>query len=165
MIVTVMKTTFEKAKPRAITYRSYKHFDRVGFRKDLKNELYSHADNINKYQQFESVFLNVLERHAPLKKKTVRANEAPYTSKAARKAIATRSRLENKFHRKRTEDSKRAFKKQKNDCSRLYKKERKKFYSKLDLQSITDTKRFWQTMKPFSSDKGMSKGYSCLNVI
>ena len=75
MIVTVMKTTFVKAKPRVITYRSYKHFDRVSFRKDLKNELYSHADNINKYQQFESVFLNVLGRHAPLKKKTVRANE------------------------------------------------------------------------------------------
>ena len=60
-----------------------------------------------------SVFLNVLERHAPLKKKTVRANEAPFTSKALRKAIATRSRLENIFHRKRTEDSKRSFKKQK----------------------------------------------------
>ena len=102
MIVTVMKTTFVKAKPRVITYRSYKHFENVSFRKDLKNELYSHADNINKYQQFESDFLNVLERHAPLKKKSVRASEVPYTSKALRKAIATRSRLENIFHRKRT---------------------------------------------------------------
>ena len=40
-------------------------------------------------------------------------------SKALRKAIVTRSRLENKFHRKRSEDRKGAFKKQKNivvDC-------------------------------------------------
>ena len=73
MIVTVMKATFEKAKPRLITYRSYRHFDGVRFRKDLKNELYSHADNINKYQQFESVFLNVVERHAPLKKKNCKS--------------------------------------------------------------------------------------------
>ena len=69
MSVPVMKTTFEKAKPPVITYRSCKHLDRVSFRKDLKDELYSHADNINKYQQFKSVFLNVLERHAPSEKK------------------------------------------------------------------------------------------------
>ena len=143
-----------KAKPGVITYRNYKHFNRVSFRKDLKNELYSHAYNINKYKQFESVFLNVLERHAPLKKKTVRSNEAPL-SKALRKAISMRSRLENIFHRKHTEDSKRAFKKQKSYCSRLYKKEIKKFYSNLDPKSITDTERFWEMMKPFFSDKGM----------
>ena len=159
MIVTVIKTTFMKANPRVITYRSYKHFDRVNFRKELKNKLYSHTDNINKYQQFESVFLNVLEGHDPLKKKTVRANEAPYMSKALRKAIATRSRLENIVHRKCTEDIRERFKKQKDYCSRLYKKEGKKFYSNLDPKSITDTKRFWQTMKPFFQIR------VCLNVI
>ena len=74
----VMKTTFAKTIPRVITYRSYKHFNMISFKKDLKNELYSHTDNINKYQQFEIVFLKVLERHAPIKEKTVRASEAPY---------------------------------------------------------------------------------------
>ena len=73
-------------------------------------------------------------------------------SKALRNAIATRSTLENIFHRKRTEDSKRAFKKQNKYCSRLYKKERKKFYSNLDPKSITDTKRFWQTI--YTIDRG-----------
>ena len=113
MIVTVMKTTFGKAKPREITYRSYKKFDNVSFRKDLKNELNCHADNINKYQLFEKVFLNVLERHAPINKKIGRANEAPYMTKALRKAIASRSRLENTFHLVRTKESRELFKKQK----------------------------------------------------
>ena len=46
-------------------------------------------------------------------------------SKALRKAIATRSRLEHRFHKTPTEEIKNAFKKQKHYCSKLYKKERK----------------------------------------
>ena len=45
------------------------------------------------------------------------------------------------------------YKKQKNFCSRLCKKERRKFYSELDIKNITDNKLFWKTMKPFLSDK------------
>ena len=92
-----------------------------------------------------------------IKKKIVRANDAPYMTKALRKAIATRSRLENEFHRKRTEESKLAFKKHKNYCTRLYKKERQKFYSNLDPKCILDNKKFWETMKPFFSNKGLNK--------
>ena len=67
-----------------------------------------------------------------MKKKVVGANEVPYMTKALRKAIATRSRLENRFHKTRTGNNKSTFKKQKNYCSRLYKKERKKIYTNLD---------------------------------
>ena len=49
------------------------------------------------------------------------------------------------------------YRKQRNYCSKLYKKERKKYYNNLDLKNITDNKLFWKTIKPFLSDKG-SKG-------
>ena len=157
MVVTVMKTTFPKSKPKVIFYRSYKKFDKEKFREDLKNELNLETENSTKYQLFEKTFLEVLERHAPLKRKNLRANEVPYMTKALRKAIATRSRLENRFHRLKTSDSMKAFRKQRNYCSRLYKKERKRFYVNLDSKCITDNKKFWQTMKPFFTDKGLSK--------
>ena len=64
-----MKTTFLKAKPREITYRSYKNFDKVIFKKGLKNEICLHTDNNNLYQPFENAFLKVLDKHAPIKKK------------------------------------------------------------------------------------------------
>ena len=44
-------------------------------------------------------------------------------------------------------------KKHENFCSKLYKKERKKFYSQLDIKNVTDDKLFWKTMKPFLSEK------------
>ena len=42
-------------------------------------------------------------------------------------------------------------------CSKLYKKERKKYYTNLDLKKITDSNKFWKTTKPFFSDKGANE--------
>ena len=49
-----------------------------------------------------------------------------------------------------------AYKKQRNYCSRLYKKERKKYYAKLNVKKVMDNKEFWKTVKPFLSDRGNS---------
>ena len=157
MILTVLKTTFQKAKPREIIYRCYKHFDQNKFRDELGQKLLLLCNSDKGYDQFEIVILNILNKHAPLKKKVVRANEVPYMTKALRKAIANRSRLENRYYREKTDVSRIAYKKQKNYCSRLYKRERKRFYTNLDMRCITDSRKFWKTMKPFFSDKGLGK--------
>ena len=101
------------------------------------------------------MFLDCLNHHAPLKKRVVHANEVPYMTKALRKAIATRSRLENRYYHHKTTESKWVYKKQKNYVSRLYKIEieRRKYYTNSDIKKITDNKLFWSTMKPFFSDK------------
>ena len=151
LVVTVLKTNFKKSKPKEIIYRSYKNFDRYAFREQLRHKL----ENCDDYITFEKNILEVLNEHAPLKKKVLRANEVPYMTKSLRKAIATRSRLENTYYKNKTEDSKTSYKKHRNYCSRLYKKERKKFYKTLDIKNVTDNKLFWKTMKPFFSDKGV----------
>ena len=38
-------------------------------------------------------------------------------------------------------------------CSKLYKKERIKFYSNLKLNQITDNKRYWKAIRPLLTDK------------
>ena len=82
------------------------------------------------------------------------SGSAPGTSNL-RKAIATRPRLQNRFFRNKTYENKSAYVKQRNYCSRLYKSERKKYYSNLDIKFLTD-KRFSNLMKPFVSDKGIT---------
>ena len=93
--------------------------------------------------------------YTPLKKKTFRANHAPYMTKALRKAIMKRSELESKYFKKSTENNKLMYRKQRNFCSKLYKKERKKYYNNLDLNDIADNKKFWKTVKPFLSNKSI----------
>ena len=45
------------------------------------------------------------------------------------------------------------YKKHKNFCSRLYKKERKKYFDTLDVNKITDNKAFWKNIQPLFSEK------------
>ena len=54
----------------------------------------------------------------------------------------------------KSEKSFKAYKKQKNFCSRLYKKERKQFFNNLNPSFVNDNKLFWKTTKPFFSRKG-----------
>ena len=158
MIITVLKTTFPKAKPKVIFYRDYSKFIDNDFRNDLRGKL---QDLRTKdYESFENTFLEVLNIHAPHKKKVVRANQKPYVTKQFRKAIMRRSCLQNKFHKNRTEENRQAFKRQKNYCNRLYKRERRKFYSNLNLNDIVDNKIFWKITKPLFSNKG-----GCINDI
>ena len=104
-------------------------------------------------ETFDEKFLKVLNKHAALKKKFIRINHVPYMTKNLRKAIMKRSQLENKYIRNSTVENMNKYKKNKNFYSKLYKKERKKFHSQLDIKNITENKLFWKTMKPFLSDK------------
>ena len=141
-----------KSQPKEITYRDYKQFDPSKFKKELKNVLTK--ENIDSCTNFDEQFLKVLNIHAPLKRKLLRTNHAPYISKKLQKATMRRSYLEKIYLRKRTDHCLKAYKKQKNYCSRLYKKERKNFFSRLNPSFVKDNKLFWKTVKSFFSNKG-----------
>ena len=98
MIITVLKTKFKKAKSKEIIYRTFRNFDKRIFTNDLKNCLV----NCKSIIEFESKFLGVIDKHAPRKKKVVRATDVPYMTKTLRKAIADRSRLENRYYKSKT---------------------------------------------------------------
>ena len=92
-ILTALKTSFLKSAPEKILYRNYKNFNSNSFKSDLKKELkYTES-----YESFENVFLNVLQRHAPLKTKVVRENYPPYMNRTLRKAIIKRLELDRKY--------------------------------------------------------------------
>ena len=67
MIVTVLKITFPKAKPKVLTYRDYSNFLEDKFRNDLRVNLQN--VKVKDYESFEKVFLDVLNNHAPHKKR------------------------------------------------------------------------------------------------
>ena len=108
---------------------------------------------VDNYRSFGNVFIDVLNRHAPIRKKVIRANHAPYVTKGLRKAIMKRSQLEKIYFKKRTQESFKKYRKQKNYCSRLNKRERKSFFESIDSSKITDKKTFWKNNQPFFSEK------------
>ena len=88
LALTVFKTSIPKGNPRQITYRDYKKFDSLKFNNELKNVLT--IENIDNCTKFDEKFLEVLNKHAPLKKKLLRANHVSNVSKALRKSIMRR---------------------------------------------------------------------------
>ena len=97
--------------PKVVLYRDYSKFVENHFRIDLKVKL-REIWEIN-YSSFENIFLSVLNKHTPYKKKVVRANQKPYLTKQLRKAIMNRSSLEHKFYKCQTTENHQAYKKQK----------------------------------------------------
>ena len=90
-----MKMSFKNHSPTERHYRDYKHFDWSKFKNNLNEKL---SDGISNYESFETTFTEVLNKHAPLRKKHLRANHAPYITKTLRKVmIMHRSQLEKKY--------------------------------------------------------------------
>ena len=98
--------------------------------------------------------MRLLDHHAPLKKKFLRANNAPYITKKLRKAIMKRCQLEKTYFKTFSEKSLKAYRKQKNYVSRLYKKERKIVFDSLNPSIISGNRKFWKNIKPLFSNKG-----------
>ena len=97
--------------------------------------------------KFDEIFLKVLNSHAPLKSKTLRANHAPYVLIALQKTITKGSYLENVYFKNRDDHSLRRYRKQMNYCSRLYEEERKKFFKNVNTLFVSNNKLFLKTMK------------------
>ena len=76
--------------------------------------------------------------------------------KALTKAIMCRSQLEKKYFKTKSQTDLKLYKKQKDFCDQLCKKERSKHFELLDMKNVLVKKRFQKTMKPFLSDKNTS---------
>ena len=67
MTITILKSTFQKSKPKKIIYRDYSKFEENNFKTELKIKLEN--KNIKDYETFENIFLTVLNKYAPCKKR------------------------------------------------------------------------------------------------
>ena len=80
-------------------------------------------------------------------------NQSPFMNETLTKAIMHRSKLRNKFLKKRTEENRRNYSKQKNLCVTLLRKSKREYFGNLDEKKICDNKKFWSVVKPILSNK------------
>ena len=155
MTITVLKKYFKKKDPITITYRDLKSFDGSKFREDIRIQLEKIGEL--KIDDFKQVFVSTWNSHAPIKKKVVRGNNAPFMNKTLSKAFMHRARLKNRYHKFPTEKNKTLYKKHRNFCVSLLKKEKINYYNNLDLKVFEDNKMFWRAVKPLFSEKVKSQ--------
>ena len=83
LVVTVLKSNFPKLPPNIIIYRSYKNFSNDLLQDDLNSLLskeYMTLEFIS-LRSFTKIFIEVLHKHAPIKKKYIRANHTNLVTK------------------------------------------------------------------------------------
>ena len=64
LVMSVFKTTFSKSEPKEIIYGNFKKFNE-GFNQELRGRF--STELVDNYSSFENVFIDVLNRHAPIK--------------------------------------------------------------------------------------------------
>ena len=131
---TVLKTYFQKAKPRTIKYRDCKHFDNNNFRDELIRDLSSNNIQSDDLTQFINISKMTLEKKAPSNERYVRYNQAKFMNKILQKAIMNCSRLLNKYKKVKTEATRSSYKRKRNFGVKLLRRTKKELYNNLNVK-------------------------------
>ena len=95
--MTSFCSTYERLRPTKIQQGSYKKFNEADFLKDITDAHFDKClkirDSEAAYDSFKGTFLSITNKHAPLKTKMIRGNQAPFMTKELSKQIMIRSRL------------------------------------------------------------------------
>ena len=116
-----MKILLRQTKTKDVYYRNYKKFNEPNFLNDVKNCDFSlKIDGRNEnYDFLTNTFIDIVNNHAPLKKKFIRGNQAPFMTRNLRKKIYTRSRFRKKICKNPAKENEKLYKKQRNKCVAL----------------------------------------------
>ena len=113
MVITVLKICYKKEEPKIIHYRNYRTFSANLFKEELNNELLSSDNNNTELVEFINTVLSILDKHAPIKRIYIRANNSAFMASDLRAAVMQRSRLTQNFFKERTNNSKHLYNRQK----------------------------------------------------
>ena len=74
LTITVLKQYFPKLKPKLVNYSDYRNFRNNEFRAELDNEMLKHDLGNMEYHNFLNIFIEILNKHVPMKQKYLKAN-------------------------------------------------------------------------------------------
>ena len=128
---------FQKLKPKIVAYRDYPNFDNAKFRSDIvtkfRSEIIADTSNMDNFGMYKSTIFNIFNRHVPVKKRYIRANETLFMTKELPKAIMKRSIFRNIYFRKiQPIVTKKTRSTQRNLCKKLLKNTQISYFENLD---------------------------------
>ena len=156
LTVSVLKTSFRKMPPKIVMYRKYTHYCPGNFANELSYHLGCVDSSNISSDDFDSLVMDIFNRHAPLKHKYVRANDCPFITKELRKEHMKRSRLRNKYLKDKSEANNIAYKSQRNKCVSLLRAAKKSYYATLKPSLVCDNKKNWKTVNPLFNEQTAS---------
>ena len=160
----------EQIKPRCtsqVKFRSYKNFDETIFNEELYNTSFDRAytsDNIDEiYIEHNNIFTEILDRHAPIKHKKPKKNPPPYMNSRYRKIIYQTRQAHNQYLQCKSQSNWEKYRQLRNLKTKI-KRESIKTYFMERCGEGPKSKNFWPTIKPFLSQKPISKNSNSIII-
>ena len=160
LVMTFLRCHFQKLPAKHILYRSYKHFNEESFLNDLRSLQFNDLKQnpTEAYDLLTKTFSRLVEKHAPLKSKKIRGNQAPFMTKEYSKAIMNKSKMRNKYNKWKSRENYLNYQKSKSHCKKTGYSVKRKHFQKVTENGIMTSKKFWDTVKPILTNKGGTNG-------
>ena len=127
MLVTVMKTSFQRLPPQVRYYMDYFSYDNNMSPASLFNELSKWNIEAMGLNKFVTVCIDTLNNHVPSNQKYITSNYLLFMNKELSKEIMHRTWFRDNFLRNRSDENKRNYSKQRNCCVLLLRKNKKTY--------------------------------------
>lgn len=159
LVFTILRLSAPRLQSRKIYARSYKNFNSDIFLEDLQNAPFHVMDVFDdvddKLFAFESLYLDIINEHAPIKKFHARGNQVPFMTEQWRKSIRHRNKLWKNFTHDRTDANYALYQKQRNRCTSLRRKAIKAYF--LNKSETEKPNEFGTLIVPFFSQRNQGK--------
>ena len=166
LVCLASKITLPHLKPRVKRYRSMKKFNMDSFIADLHCAPFQIAhlfdDVEDSYWAFSCILTDVIDTHAPMKKKVIKHSDAPFMNKELRQAMYRKRMAQNRARNDQNNNAKWEDYRPKRNYFVSLKKSSMRRYFKERCSGANNAKNFWDTVRPYLSNK--SKDQNCIKL-
>ena len=150
----------QESPGKTIHYRSYKHYSKESFLADLRNENWDSIEESEDVNEAASIwskmFLNVADRHAPVKQTRIKGNDVPWMSSDLKNSMHERNRLHRKAVKSKNPADWIKYKEVKNSVNMQVRKCKSDYYCNLIEESKNQPKSLWKHLNNITSRKSNS---------
>ena len=150
LIAYVRKTKVPKSGPRVTLRRSMKHFNEDAFVNGVGNicweSVLGKQDPNDALDEFNRLFLQVLERHAPLRKYNVSSKQSSWLDSELKNLMKTRDEAKKRAVQSDLQLDWQNYRRLRNYVTAANKKKKYMFYTAKITELINDKKKLWNVM-------------------
>ena len=148
LVYICRKVSIPKQPPKIVETRQFKNFNTTAFQHDLQETFKTYsftAEPNTAWNEWKTIFLDVANTHAPIKTRRVKSAHAPWLTDQIKSLSYQRDDLKKKAVRLNSEYYHKAYKKCRNQVTKLIKKCKIEYFN-AKLKDCKNSKECWQTI-------------------
>ncbi|XDV11531.1 hypothetical protein PO909_000447 [Leuciscus waleckii] len=163
LIITTKKTKLPKFGARIVYRRSYKTFDPNAFVEDVERSTWSvvcDEEDVNaSLRIFMDRFVKIVDKHAPIRKRSIKGNNAPWLDAELKFIMRERDNAKAETLKSKSDLDERYYCKLRNKVTKLNRLKKKIYFSQKISNSSNNSKQLWKVINEI-----MCKKTKCSNM-